>query len=46
MAKKQNGYYFDCFVNLAERACEAARYLRGMVEDFTPAALELSLIHI
>ena len=40
MAKKQNGYYFDCFVNLAERACEAARYLRGMVEDCTPASLE------
>ena len=43
MAKKQDAFYFDTFTACLDDACQAARLLDGVMQDFDPARIKEKL---
>ncbi len=46
MAKKQDSFYFDNFVECAEESCQAAHMLKETLQDFDPDQLKEKLDEI
>lgn len=43
MASKKDGKYFDSFIEMVNYSCEAARYLKEIIDDFDPSEIKVQI---